>query len=330
MPANLTPQYHKAEQRYKAAATPEEKVETLEEMLAIIPKHKGTDHLRGDLRKRLSQHRKELQQSKKKGGKTSQLDHVEKEGAGQAALAGVPNSGKSSIVATHSAAKVQVADYPFSTLKPVAGMLAYEDIQIQLVDLPPITPDYTESWTYNIIRTADLVLLVVDLALPQPEEQVLEVSALFEEHNLLLTGDRQTTTPNLSVAPKYTVILATKQDAPGAADGLSSLSEAYGEEFEIYPISIVSGHNSDGLPLKLFQTLDIVRVYTKAPGKKPDMERPYILPAGSTVQDVAAEIHRDLGESFRFAKIWGSEKYDGQQVKRDHVVLDRDVLEIHA
>jgi ribosome-interacting GTPase 1 len=271
-----------------------------------------------------------VQQGRKKGGKASTLDHVDKEGAGQAALVGVPNSGKSSIVAATTAAAAQVADYPFSTLKPVAGMLAYQDIQIQLVDLPPVTEDYTESWVYNVIRTADVVLLTVDLSQPQPEEQVLEVSALFEAHNLLLTGSRDAEAPSLSVAPKYAVILGTKQDAPGAAEGLKSLQEAYGEEFEVLSLSVASGHHMDELPRRLFRALDIVRIYTKAPGKRPDMDRPYILPAGSTVQEVAAEIHRDLAESFRFAKIWGSEKYDGQQVKRDHVVEDGDVLEIHG
>ena len=168
MPANLPPDYLRVEQRYREAATPEAKVEALQEMLAVIPKHKGTDHLRADLRKRLSAHRKEAQQTKKKGTRAAQLDHIEREGAGQVALVGVPNAGKSSIVAACTSAAVEVADYPFTTLRPAVGMMAFEDIQIQLVDLPPIHPDYTESWAFNIVRNADLTLLTIDLSLPAP------------------------------------------------------------------------------------------------------------------------------------------------------------------
>ncbi len=159
---------------------------------------------------------------------------------------------------------------------------------------------------------------------------MLELAGLFEEHNLLLTGSRGVESPSLSVAAKLALILATKSDAPDADAGLRSLEEAYAAEYRIYPLSVESGDRLPEMPLEVFRTLDIVRVYTKAPAKKPDMDRPYILPVGSTVVDVAAAVHRDLAERFRFARIWGSEKYEGQQVKRDHVVADRDVLEIHA
>ena len=331
MPANLPPPYLRAEQRYREATTPEAKVEALQEMLAIIPKHKGTDHLRSDLRKRLSSHRKEALQARKKGAKTaSQLDHIEREGAGQVALFGIPNSGKSSIVAACTSAHVEVADYPFTTFRSAVGMMAFEDIQIQLVDLPPIDPDYTESWVFNIARNADLVMLTVDLSLPHPEEQVFGIAAILEGHHLMLTGNRNASSPNFSVAVKPTLIVATKCDAESADAGLASLNEAYGDEFPIFPLSLKTGHHLKEMPRRVFEALEILRVYTKAPAKKPDMDRPYVLPIGSTVLDLAETIHRDFAENLRFARIWGSEKYAGQQVKRDHTVEDGDIIEVHV
>ncbi len=331
MPANLPPQYLRVKQRYSEAATPEEKIECLQEMIAIIPKHKGTEHLRTDLRKRLVTHKKEAQQAKKKGARTSQpLDHIEKEGAGQVALVGAPNTGKSSIVATCTAASVQVADYPFSTFRPAPGMMAYEDVQIQLIDLPPVSPDYTESWVFNIVRNADLVLLTADLSQPNPEEQVLDITEILEAHHLMLAGTRDVSSPNLSTAVKLTLILATKHDTDTAGAGLASLTETYADEFPIFPLSVKSEQSLKQMSRRVFEALDLLRVYTKAPGKEPDLDQPYVLPVGSTVLDVAEAIHRDFAQNLRFARIWGSEKYDGQQVKRDHVVEDRDILEIHT
>ncbi len=330
MPANLTPQYLRAEEQYRKATSPEEKVELLQEMLAIIPKHKGTDHLRGDLRKRLSEHKSEAQQAKKKGARSATLDHIDKEGAGQAVLIGAPNSGKSSIVAACTAATVQVADFPFSTFKPVPGMMAFEDVQVQLVDLPPVSEEYTESWVFSITRNADLVLLTVDLSEPAPEEQVFEIGTLLEARHLMLSGGSEAESPNLSVAVKPTLILATKYDAEGAEAGLESLQDAYGDEFPLFTISVETGHHLEEMPRRAFEALNVLRIYTKAPGKKADLEKPYILPVGSTVLDVATAVHRDIAENLKFARIWGSEKYEGQQVKRDHVVEDRDVLELHG
>ncbi|MCZ6634438.1 MAG: 50S ribosome-binding GTPase [bacterium] len=330
MPANLPPDYHRAEQRYREAISPEDKIEALEEMMRIMPKHKGTDHLRADHRKRLSQHKKELQEGKKKGAKTSStLDKVDKQGAGQVVLVGLPNAGKTSIVAHFTKAQVEPTDYPFATFKPTSGMMHFENIQIQLVDMPPVSPEHTEYWAFNIIRNTDLVLLVVDLSQPAPEEQVLELTSLLEEKHLLLTGDRETESPDLSTAIKPTYLVATKFDAPNAESGLASLQEEYGDDFPILTLSVQSGHNTETLPEKLFEALHVLRIYTKAPGKQPDMDQPYTLPIGSTVFEVAETVHRDFSENLRFARIWGADKYDGQQVKQDHVVSDEDVIELH-
>jgi ribosome-interacting GTPase 1 len=233
-------------------------------------------------------------------------------------------------VAAFTSAKVEAADFPFSTFRPGVGMMAFEDVQVQLVDLPPISPEYTESWVFNIVRNADLVLLTIDLSVPDPEEQVLEIAALLEDRHLLLEGSREVTNSDLSVAVKPTLVLATKSDTGAADSALASLKEAYGDDYPIFPLSATGGGNLEAFPRRVFDALGILRVYTKIPGKKPDMDQPYTLPVGSTVSDVAEAVHRDFADTFRYARIWGSERFEGQQVKRDHVVEDGDVLEIHA
>jgi len=95
-------------------------------------------------------------------------------------------------------------------------------------------------------------------------------------------------------------------------------------------VSAATGADLDTIGPWLFRNLDIVRVYTKAPGKPPDMQRPYTVRSGATVADVAMLVHRDLAASFQHARLWGRDAYDGQQVGRDHQVEDGDVLEIHT
>ncbi|MBL7073763.1 TGS domain-containing protein [candidate division KSB1 bacterium] len=330
MPANLPPDYFAAEKRYREARTPKEKIEALREMLAVMPKHKGTEHLQGDLKRRIARH---LEEAKKKPkiGKAAAPDYIEKEGAGQLALVGLPNSGKSSILAAVTNAHPQVADYPFSTFRPLAGMMPYQDIQIQLVDLPPISEEYTESWVYNIIRCADLAVLVVDLGASQPEEQVLSLVRMLERVNIRLSKSSGERADGLSVITKKAVVVGNKADAGGAKFRADRLVESRGirEGFAIQFISAKTGANLGEMKEFFFNGLEILRIYTKAPGKKSDLEKPYILPKGSTVLDVAKAIHKDFVERFRFARIWGSEKYDGQMVQRDHRVEDGDVIEIH-
>src|SRR4030043_270111 len=168
MPANLPPEYFDAEKRFKQTATSAEKIAALEDLIGTVPKHKGTDKLRADLRRRLSQLRKEAI-SKKRGGR-GDLYVVQKEGAAQIALVGFPNSGKSSLLASLTNATPVIAEYPISTLTPLPGMMPFEDIQIQLVDLPPVGNESTDGWVSGILRTADALLIILDLT-EDPEVQ---------------------------------------------------------------------------------------------------------------------------------------------------------------
>ena len=176
MPANLPPQYFEAEKRYREARTTRDKLKCLEEMLTIMPKHKGTDKLRADLRRRISK-LKDMGQARKGPGRRPPVYFLEKEGAGQVALLGLPNTGKSSLLAALTNAQPVIADYPFTTRIPLAGMMTYENVQIQLIDTPPVSPDYLEPWYPDLLRRADAWLLVVSLAEGEVLDQVEQAEA---------------------------------------------------------------------------------------------------------------------------------------------------------
>jgi uncharacterized protein len=318
MPANLTPQYMEAEQRFKRAATVSDKMAALEEMMAVIPKHKGTEKLQAELKKKMSALRKESDQKKSGAGRRDSTFVVEREGARQLALAGAPNAGKSQLVRALTHATPEVADYPYTTRTPIPGMMTFENVRLQLVDLPPVSAEYMESWAVQIIRNADAVLWVVDLA----DDDVLE--KLDETRGLLADA-------KLDLTDKKTLIVGNKADAPGAAEREVLLREYVGEKFPVTIVSAATGTRNQLESFKhvVYDFLDVVRVYTKAPGKKPDLDDPYVMPRGSTVLEVAEKGHRDFVERLKYAKIWGTGKVDGIMVPRDFVIGEGDVLELH-
>ena len=338
MPANLTPQYLAAEQRYKEAATTQDKVAALEEMMAVIPKHKGTEKMQADLRRRLAKLRSEA--AKKHGAsKAAAMYSVPKEGAGQIILVGAPNVGKSSLLAKLTHATPEIGDYPFTTRLPQPGMMPFENILIQMVDMPPITPQFYEPWMGNLVRQADLVLLVVDLGSDELLEEVDEVVRILEDSRIRLCGKAPPapTEEPASVTWRHALLIASKLDAANAHDNLQILREFFAGQFEILPVSASSGEGLEVLRRVLFERLDVIRVYTKAPGKKVDLDSPpYVLKHGSTVLDAARAVHRDFVHSLKFARVWSSErsrrsvKFDGQMVERTHQLEDCDILELHV
>jgi hypothetical protein len=323
MPANLTPMYRKAEEAFRLAKSTAEKIAALEEMYATLPKHKGTEKMQADIRRRLGKLREASQQQKAHGG--LDLFHVEKQGAGQFVLVGTPNSGKSALVGSLTKAHVTVAPYPFSTHALVPGMMPYEDIQIQLVDLPPVTADGMPPGMMGAIRAADGVLLCIDLA-ADVLDQVDVCVGVLEARGLVPEGRP---IPEGGVARKF-LIVGAKVDLPGAADNFDVLKELHAA---LAPIVAVSAETLQGLgeiPRRCFRMLNVVRIYSKEPGKPPDKDRPFILPAGSTVVDVASAIHRDIAAHLKRARIWGANVYDGQPVHREHVLSDGDIIELHV
>ena len=331
MPANLTPQYMSAEQRFKQASTHEEKITCLEEMLRVIPKHKGTDKLQADLKRRLSKLRQEAQKAAATRRGYTLL--VEAEGAGQIVMVGPPNVGKSALLAALTKATPEVADYPFTTRRPMPGMMPLDNVQIQLVDMPPISHESMESWMPQITRNADAILLVVDLGDSAVLDAVELLAEVLQEWKILpaarpLTPEEEDTL-DVGVVPRRALLLGNKWDVPASKDNWDIIQELYSTRWPTLAVSATHGYNLEALRRALYTLLDIVRVYTKAPGKKPDLTAPFTMPRGSTVVEVAATVHKDFATHLKFARIWGTEKYDGQMVQRDYIVQEGDVIELH-
>lgn len=325
MPANLTPDYHAADRKFKEATTPEARLAALEEMLSTIPKHKGTEKMQADIKRRIAKFRSETQR-RKGAARAKPFYHVEREGAGQIVLVGAPNVGKSSLLAALTNAKPEVADYPFTTRVPLAGMAVFEDVQVQLVDLPPISEESAEGWLYALARGADGALFVVDLTdqdILVSTEHVLE---LLRAANVALIPPGQPRGPHAVPA----VFVAAKLDAPGAAGTLEVFKEFYGARLPVLPVSAEQDVNLTELRRTMFEMLCLVRVYSKKPGKKPDLQVPYILKRGTTVLDAAAMVHKDFAAGLRFARLWRKGAIEGLMVGRDGVLEDGDILELHA
>jgi uncharacterized protein len=327
MPANLTPDYHRAEQRLRLARTTDEKIDALEEMLRVVPKHKGTDHLQADLKSRIAKLRRE---GEKKTGRGGFSHMVPREGAAQIALVGPPNTGKSSLVRALTHAAPEVGDYPFTTREAMPGMMPFEDIAFQLVDLPPISDQHAEPWVFDIVRHADLVWLV--LAATDALEGFDEVQRLLGGRNIgLVPASRGSLLDDGSVTfRKPALVLLNQCDRPGAAEAAAVFDDLLDRKWPLFPLSAATGTGVDPLKARTFHVLDIVRVRTKQPGKPPDAGAPFTLPTGSTVRDLAARIHKDLADGMKFARVWGKSAFDGQAVQQDHVLMEGDVVEIHS
>ncbi|MCL5036632.1 MAG: 50S ribosome-binding GTPase [Chloroflexi bacterium] len=327
MPANLTPEYKNAELKFRTARTPEEKLAALEDMLATIPKHKGTDKMQADIKRRISKLKNQAQ--KKSGPKHGLAYHVEREGAGQVMLIGAPNSGKSSLLKELTNAKPEIGDYPFTTRTPLPGMMHFENVLIQLVDLPPVIPELTEGWVPGLLRIADAALFTVALTGPVVKKEVDTVRSFLEEHRIYTVKNTSGKIEDQRLSYVKTLMVGTKYDMPGSPENFSLLCELFRKEFDVLPFSIHSYEMVEDLRRWIFLLLGIIRIYSKVPGGPPDRENPFVVKAGSTVMDVAREIHLDFARELNFARIWGSQKYEGQRVNRDYVLADEDILELH-
>jgi ribosome-interacting GTPase 1 len=328
MAVNLTPQYMEAEEEYKKARTPEEKQEALRKMWALLPKHKASEKLQAQLKRRMSDV-SEAVEAKKHAKKAGVSYKVPKQGAGQYVILGGPNVGKSRLLTRLTRATSEVAPYPFTTREPHVGMMEWEDVKVQLVDLPPITADFMEGYLSSLVRSADAAVLMVDLGdddAPFAADTVLERLKEVKTH---LVGEKNFEEEDFSVEHIKTLLVANKIDAPGAADRLEIVREMFGPKFPIHVISAEHGQGLEELRGELYKALGVIRVYTKQPGKPPDMTSPFTCPIGSTTIEMAALVHRDFAEHLKSARVWGQGVFDGQTVKRDHVLHDKDVIELH-
>lgn len=330
MPTNLPPEYYKIEKLYKEATDHAEKIELLEEMMSKIPKHKGTDHLRADLRRRLSKMKTASSQSKKRGSRQVSPYNISKEGAGQVVIVGTPNVGKSSLVASQTNADPDVSPAPFTTWVPTPGMMKIENVQVQLIDTPPLNTDYIEADLFNLLRKSDLILVMVDLH-ADPVEQLqtsldfLVQQRIIPEH---LEGEYQDEYRRTFTKP--CLALANKCDDEEDEEVYEIFRELLEDECSMLPISVKTGRNIDLLKKKIFEKLRIIRVFSQAPGEKAKMHLPFVLPIGSTVETFAGKVHQDFAENMKSARVWGkSASFEGQTVSREHVLQDGDIVELN-
>jgi ribosome-interacting GTPase 1 len=329
MAANLTPQYLEAEADYKRAQTAEERLDCLKRMYALLPKHKASEKLQADLKTRISDTKKEVEQERKSPKKVGASHKIPKQGAGQYIVLGAPNTGKSRLLTRLTRATPEVAPYPFTTREPHAGMMDWEDVRVQLVDTPPITADYLEGYLSSMVRSADAALLLVDLGDddgPFAAEAVLEQ---LGKTKTMLAGQVPASVEDAGIHHTKTLLVANKMDLAGSADRLEIVKELFGARFSILAISAEQGTALEQLREAIYRFLNVIRVYTRQPGKPPDMQSPFTCPTGSTVLDMAALVHRDFAQGLKSARIWGTGVYDGQTVKRDHVLHDKDIVELH-
>jgi len=325
MPANLPPQYFEAEKRLRSARDPEEKIVALEEMLAIMPRHKGTDKLHAVLRQKIAKFSQEAERKLATARRAG--FYITREGAGQVMLVGPANSGKSQLLAALTEAIPDIAEYPFTTKTPVPGMMEFEDIQIQLVDTPPIGYKEVRILLSNTLRSADLVAIVIDLSLEPASQVEATLQGLKEARIEPLAGDGWEVTPGSY--PRKMLIVGNKNDLAGSGDNWKRLRSQYAQMFPMASISARENHGVEEFRRIIYQTLNIIRVYTKTPGTKADLTDPMVLDKGSTLEQAAEALHKDFYRNLKYAVVWGSGKYDGQRVSKGHILQEGDIVEFH-
>jgi ribosome-interacting GTPase 1 len=327
MPANLSPDYYEAEKHYKEARTNEERIEALQEMLAVIPKHKGTDKMQADLKHRISKLKEESQ--KKKGAvKQKSMFSIDAEGAAQLVIIGPPNTGKSSLVAALTNATPEISPFSHTTHKPTPGMALFENVQFQLIDTPPLSEEYVDPQMIDMIRRSDIVVIILDITsdLIGQYEYILSelaMNRIFPEGSDLEEGTKK------PVTFKKILILVNKVDAPSQMEDFNTFTELVDLKATAIPVSVLNNINLNIFLKTVFDLSCIIRVYSKYPGREPDLKEPFVIPRDSTLEELAGRIHKDFLTKLKFARVWGKSAHSGQMIQRDHVLQDGDIVELH-
>lgn len=331
MAVNLPPQYHDAEARYKKGRTPEEKLAALKEMWVILPKHKASEKVQAALKTKISELTDEIEHEKLGPKKAAPgTFKIPRQGAGTVVFLGPPNAGKSTLLSKLTKATPTVAPYPFTTREPVPGMMEYEDVRVQLVDLPPVTADHYESFVTDITRGADAAVLFLDLADDDGPAATQAVVDRLKAARRVLARAKPEHDDDPAAYHLRTLLVANKNDNEAADIRLELAKESLGDAFPMLLISAEHGRGLEELRQAIYDMLGVMRIYTKQPGKPPDMTSPFTCPIGSSVSEFAGHVHKDFEENLKSARVWGSGAFDGQTIGRDHVLKDKDVVELHV
>lgn len=339
MPANVTPAYKAAEAAFRKARDPDERLDCLREMYRTIPKHKGTEHIRADIKTRMKELTETLAGPRKGGARSGPPTVIKPDGAAQVSLLGPPNSGKSALHARLTGSHSSSEPYPFATQFPQPGMMPIDDIYLQLVDLPSISPEHPIAWIGNALQPADCCLLIADLAHAGTIDRIEALHETLTSRRVHLVdrwpkqGDITEAVDDPDPFAVYlpTLLVVNKIDLEGNyREDVEVFEELTGYTYPFVGVSAVTGEGLDDLGHWLTDQLCVVRVYTKIPGQEADMTRPFTVRSGQTVLDVARLVHKDVARSLKFARVWGTASFDGQQVGPDHEVVDGDVLELHG
>lgn len=301
MTVNAGPEYFAAEKRFFAAQTTEEQISCMEEMIKLAPKHKSSESFVANLKQRL----KRLVEKKEKAAKSGKSSRktIKKEGF-QVVLLGFPNSGKSSLLSVLTNARPRISENPFTTRMPEIGTLNYQGIKAQIVDLPSIG---SEFFDIGIVNTADLILIVTDNL--QDIEKIIPL--------LVKTYGKQLIAINKSDLLSHEQLRKLEQTIKS-------------KKLNAVPISTINNHNIESLKSSILKSMDVIRIYTKEPGK-PKSDNPVVLPLYSTVRDVAESIRKGFSQTVKETKLTGpSSKFPNQKIGLDHVLKDLDIIEFHT
>lgn len=327
MPANLTPEYLKAEELYRKAVTDEERLEALKLMLATIPKHKGTEKLQAEIKRKISQITKSL--SKKTGpSRGPDAFQIPKKGLPQVVLIGYPNVGKSSLfhVVTHAPAKIGV--YPYTTIIPQPGIWDWQKAKVELIDTPPIEHEKIPSGLLGTIRNSDLLCVVIDLT-ANLIEQIETTVQLCQQKMIEIRSQPRDTWITDPWRQKPVVFVLNKVDLI-EREFINSVKELLGSKWRYCFVSAVTLEGLEDWFKNIWELLAMIRVYTKEPGKEPDLQNPFILPKGATIEDLARKIHKELPQRMTYARIWGEGRLPGQMVPKEELLKEGDIVQIHA
>ena len=330
MPANLTHQYRKAEAAYRRATSREEELHCLQTMLREIPKHKGTDKLQSDLKRKISQARKLVSDAPRSAAGHGHRRRIPRQGAGRAVLIGAPNAGKSQLVTSLTRAHPEVAPYPFTTQQPQPAMMPWHDVTVQLIDTPPIIVEAFDSTLLDLIRGADVALLVIDAGEADGIAATQRIIEHLQQTKTRLAPSSYLDLDDLGVSYTRTLTVLNKCDGPDLAQNLPLLDAFLPRDWERFPISAATGEGLTGLAEAIFDALNVVRVYTKLPNnKEPDYDRPFTIQRGGTLVEIAQLIHKDLARDLKHARVWGQHVHDATTVSGDYVLHDQDIVELH-